>query len=282
GFNTGQAAATSAPIADPNATLYQSERWDPPDAPELSYNLPVANGSYRVNLYFTEFYPGAAFVGGRVFDVSIEDKEVLQNLDIFAEVGFDNPLVKSFTTTVSDGVLDILFTHVVENPKISAIEVIPLSSAPPPPPSTVRVNAGGPAFTDSSGNAWEADRNFNTGDTFTTTQPWTGPNAPLYTTERWDPADVPELSYSFPLTPGSYTVTLHFAEIYFTTVGSRVFDVFIDGTKVVDKLDIVKEVGPMAPLMERFTVNETGSALTISFGHEVENPKISGIEIVPQ
>ena len=124
GFNTGQAAATPASIPDPNATLYQTERWDPPDAPEMSYTLPIANGSYRVNLYFTEFYPGAAFVGGRVFDVSIEGTKVLQNFDIFAEVGFDNPLVKSFTTTVSDGVLNILFGHVVENPKISAIEIV--------------------------------------------------------------------------------------------------------------------------------------------------------------
>jgi glucose/arabinose dehydrogenase/PKD repeat protein len=284
GFNTGNAAATSAPIPDPNATLYQTERWDPPDGPELSYDLPVANGTYRVNLYFTEFYPGAAFVGGRVFDVSIEGTKVLQDLDIFAEVGFDTPLVKSFVTTVSDGVLDILFGHVVENPKISAIEVIPLSGAPPPPPpppppSAIRVNAGGPAFTDSSGNAWEADRNFNTGNTFTSAS-WTGPDPPLYGTERWDPADAPELSYSFPVTPGTYTVKLHFAEIYFTTVGARVFDVYIDGTKVLDKLDIVNEVGPMAPLVETFTVNETGSSLRISFGHEIENPKISGIEIL--
>jgi hypothetical protein len=37
----------------------------------------------------------------------------------------------------------------------------------------------------------------------------------------------------------------------------------------------------MAPLVETFTVNETGSSLTISFVHQVENPKISGIEILP-
>jgi hypothetical protein len=280
GFSTGQADSTSDRIADPNSTLYQSERWDPPGAPELSYDLPVANGSYRVNLYFAEIYPGAAFVGGRVFDVAIEGTTVLQHLDIFAEVGFLKPLVKSFTTTVSNGVLDILFSHVVENPKISAIEIIPLSTAPPP--AAIRVNAGGPAFTDSSGNAWEADRNFNTGNAFTSAQPWTGPNAPLYGTDRWDPAAAPELSYSFLVTPGTYTVRLHFAEVYFTAVGSRVFDVFIDGTKVLDKLDIVHEVGPMAPLVKSFTVNQTGSSLTISFVHQIENPTISGIEILPQ
>jgi hypothetical protein len=77
-------------------------------------------------------------------------------------------------------------------------------------------------------------------------------------------------------------VRLHFAEVYFTTVGSRVFDVFIDGTKVLDKLDIVHEVGPMAPLVKSFTVNQTGSSLTISFVHQIENPTISGIEILPQ
>jgi hypothetical protein len=61
-----------------------------------------------------------------------------------------------------------------------------------------------------------------------------------------------------------------------------VFDVYIDGTKVLDKLDIVQEVGPMAPLVKSFTVNQTGSSLTIGFVHQVENPMISGIEIVPQ
>jgi hypothetical protein len=144
------------------------------------------------------------------------------------------------------------------------------------------VNTGGPAFTDSSGTAWETDRNFNTGNAFTSAQPWTGSNAPLYGTVRWDPAAAPEMSYSFPVTPGTYTVTLHFAEIYFTAVGSRVFDVYIDGTKVLDKLDIVQEVGPLAPFVRSFTVNQTGSSLTISLVHHVENPTISGIEILPQ
>jgi glucose/arabinose dehydrogenase len=284
GFNTGNAASTPDPIADPNGVLYQSERWDPPAAPELSYNLPVTNGSYRVNLYFAEIYPGAAFVGGRVFNVSIEGTLVLQNLDIFKEVGFQKPLVKSFVIPVNDGVLDIAFEHVVENPKISAIEVIPTTTPPPPPPTNAlfRVNAGGVAFTDASGNAWTADANFNTGNTATSSTAWTGANPQLYSTERWDPPDAPELAYTFPVSPGTYTVNLHFAEIYSGTafVGGRQFDVYINGSKRLDHLDIFAEVGFMAPLVKTFTVTTTGSPIVISFAHQIENPKISGIEIL--
>jgi hypothetical protein len=146
------------------------------------------------------------------------------------------------------------------------------------------VNAGGAAFTDASGNAWAADVNYNTGSTATSATAWTGANPQLYSTERWDPPDAPELAYSFPVSPGTYAVSLHFAEIYAGTafVGGRQFDVFINGTKVLDHLDIFAEVGFMQPLVKTFTVTVTGSPIVISFVHEIENPKISGIEIIPE
>ncbi len=124
-FNSGKTYVTSNAIAGTtDDTLYQSERWDLPDAPELMYNLPIASGSYDLRLHFAETYSGNAGVGKRVFNVLVEGQPALTNYDIFAKVGFETATVESIPVNVADGSLDIQFIHVTENPKISAIEVV--------------------------------------------------------------------------------------------------------------------------------------------------------------
>ena len=54
----------------------------------------------------------------------IEDALVLNDLDIYWEVGHDAALVKNFSVVVTDGQLNIEFLHQIENPKVSAIEII--------------------------------------------------------------------------------------------------------------------------------------------------------------
>ncbi len=128
GFNTGNTFSVTNGIAGTaDDTLFQSERWDPGSAPELVYSLPIENGDYRVNLYFADICTCTHSVGGRVFDVLLEGALVLNNLDIYSEVGANTALVKTFEISVTDGTLNIQFLHVVENPKISAIEVIALN-----------------------------------------------------------------------------------------------------------------------------------------------------------
>ena len=124
GFNTGNAADMSASYPGIDAQLYGTERWDPASAPELAYSFAVAPGTCTVNLYFAEAYSGTAYVGGRVFDVVIDGATVLKDLDVFAEVGFQKPLVKSFTVNVASSPLAIEFIHRIENPKISGIEIL--------------------------------------------------------------------------------------------------------------------------------------------------------------
>jgi len=89
----------------------------------------VPNGQYQLRLHFAEIFTGAYAVGRRVFDVLVENTLVLDNLDIFARVGANTPLIESIPVTIADGQLNLQFLHVVENPKISAIELIAL--APP-------------------------------------------------------------------------------------------------------------------------------------------------------
>ncbi|HKE28327.1 MAG TPA: malectin domain-containing carbohydrate-binding protein, partial [Bryobacteraceae bacterium] len=95
---------------------------------------------------------------------------------------------------------------------------------PPPPPSAapaLLLNAGGPAYTDGSGNTWAGDYGYSGGNTAQTSSNIAGTNSPaLYQTCRWG-----AFGYNLTVPNGSYTVTLKFAEIYYTTAGSRVFNV---------------------------------------------------------
>ena len=102
-FTGGTAASYTATVSgtsDP--TLYQSER----SAKTLTYNIPVANGTYDVTLDFSEMFFNAA--GKRVFNVTIEGQPVLQNFDIWALVGKNAALQRTFTTVVTDGTLNIV------------------------------------------------------------------------------------------------------------------------------------------------------------------------------
>ncbi len=112
---------TSAPGIP--AKLFQSERWDPKSGAEMHWKLPVTPGQYDVYLYFAEIYNGAMGEGKRIFNVSVEGQGVGM-LDVYGESGENTALVKSFSVDNSDGIIDILFDHVVENPAVKGIEVI--------------------------------------------------------------------------------------------------------------------------------------------------------------
>jgi hypothetical protein len=118
----------SVPAGTP-AALFQTERWDPNTAAPMQWDIPVEPGSYQVRLYFAEIFSGAQSVGARKFDVSIEGTLVLNDYDVYAKVGGFKGVVETFNVN-SDGNLDIDFGHVIDNPAIKAIAVIPAASAP--------------------------------------------------------------------------------------------------------------------------------------------------------
>jgi len=155
-------------------------------------------------------------------------------------------------------------------------------TATPDAAGVYRINAGDGNYTDSWGQEWQADQGFNTGSTFTTTTPIAGTSDPaLFQSERWDPGGAPELQYSLPVPNGLYRVNLYFAEIYSGTqsVGARVFDVVMENTLVFDNLDIFAEVGGNTALIKTVDVEVTDGVLEIQFLHEVENPKVTAIEV---
>ncbi|MFN2396930.1 MAG: malectin domain-containing carbohydrate-binding protein, partial [Bacteroidales bacterium] len=98
--------------------LYQTERF----GSNFSIDLPVENGAYQVTLMFAEIYHSSA--GNRVFNVSIEGKQVINNLDIYAKAGKNAAYNETHEVTISDGEINIAFTTVSDNAKISAIKIV--------------------------------------------------------------------------------------------------------------------------------------------------------------
>ncbi|MFN8473406.1 MAG: malectin domain-containing carbohydrate-binding protein [Anaerolineae bacterium] len=117
GGNTYSMGSAISGTSDP--TLYQSERY----GYTFSYNLPVTNGNYQVTLKFAEIYWTSA--GQRVFNVAINGQQVLSNFDILSQVAPKTALDKSFPVTVTNGTINIAFSTVTDNAKISAIQVVP-------------------------------------------------------------------------------------------------------------------------------------------------------------
>ena len=101
----------------------------------MSWSLPVAAGEQvEVRLYLANRCGCTASPGQRVFDVSVEGTQRLNDFDIVAAVGHDVGTMRSWTVT-SDGSIDIDFGHVVENPLINGIEIVEPRAGPPPPAS---------------------------------------------------------------------------------------------------------------------------------------------------
>ncbi|WP_327053500.1 malectin domain-containing carbohydrate-binding protein [Halomicrococcus gelatinilyticus] len=131
-----QIATTSAvPDGTPEA-VFQRQRYDPDvkgdptDDVEMQYRFPVENGRYVVRLYFAETYFGETGwrdykkSGPRKFAVEVEDETVLDDYDVYRELGHDRGTTKSFAVESEDGVLDVVFRHKKGDPTVAGIEVV--------------------------------------------------------------------------------------------------------------------------------------------------------------
>ena len=92
------------------------------------------------------------------------------------------------------------------------------------------------------------------------------------------------LLYTLPgFTPGStHTVRLHFAEIYFSKPGERVFDITLNGVLVLKDYDIIAHAGAAFTAdIQQFSVtaNSAGAIVLQLTNGTVDQPELSGIEI---
>jgi hypothetical protein len=145
-----------------------------------------------------------------------------------------------------------------------------------------RVNCGGADYTDENGNNWQADKNFATSwtkdftevpENFTsqrrTFSPIKGTNDwKLFQTFRYGKD---KLKYEFTLPDGEYLVELYFIEPWLgigggiKASGMRLFDVAINGKKVLNGLDIWAEAGTNTALKKTVKAKITGGKMIISF-----------------
>jgi hypothetical protein len=96
-------------------TLFQSFRFG---RHKLSYEFPLADGDYRVELYFAEPWHGTGgsektdAEGLRLFDVAVNGETVINDLDLWAEAGHDGALRRVVNATVRGGKMTISFPEV--------------------------------------------------------------------------------------------------------------------------------------------------------------------------
>ena len=184
--------------------------------------------------------------------------------------------------------------------KIVAIDTIrlhhlpaPNDPAPPltqPDPTTpipgqhylYRINCGGPAYTDSHGNLWLADRTLAPGDSWGASS-WAGSSGSqrkihdpvadthdekLFQSFRYGRD---QLAYLFALPPGTYEVELFFVEPWYGTggglncLGWRQFDVALNNEIILHDLDLWREAGPARAIKKTITATVGDGPLSISF-----------------
>ncbi len=120
-FSGGSTYSSSNSIgATTNDAVYQKERY----GKNFSYAIPVPNGTYTLRLHFAEIYWSSS--GQRVFNINVESgKAVRNNFDIYAKAGLNNAYVEQIEPlTITDGVLNIAFSTLSDNAKISGIEIV--------------------------------------------------------------------------------------------------------------------------------------------------------------
>ena len=111
----------SVPIGTPQS-VFQTAKVG-----ATSWNFGGVEGAqFVVRLYFAEIQSNNFGVGQRIFDVDIQGSTVLDDYDIFANVGANTGVVKSFVATADEFGLNIQLSALVGSPLISAIEVFQL------------------------------------------------------------------------------------------------------------------------------------------------------------
>jgi hypothetical protein len=200
----------------------------------------------------------------------------------------------SSTNQIATGVFATTFSDTTTSPATTYFYVVegtdPAGSSSPsnqasvttgPAITSIDINAGGPAA-----SPFLADQDFTGGATINhaNTINVNGVTNPA-PAAVYQSARVGNFTYTIPGFAGgsSQTVRLHFAETFFTTSGSRTFNVIINGVQVLTNFDIFAAAGAQnKAVIEQFTepANSHGQYV-IQFTSVVNQSLLSGIEITP-
>jgi chitodextrinase len=135
----------------------------------------------------------------------------------------------------------------------------------------LRINAGGPAYTDPSGNVWQADKAYSSGswgyDTSYGTTSTSHAIAGTTTPTPYQTANTfnNNTGYKIDIANGTYSVTLKMLEDWANQAGQRKFDVTIEGVKVLTAFDIFASCGAYTACDRTFTTTVSDGQLNIQF-----------------
>lgn len=302
--------------------LFQTQRYGAANGTthtDFTYRFDdLPNGVYRVRVGLAEIQLGTTL--SRTFEVTGEDEWLLFRYSLANDTAYPHTAVwREGLFRVCDNALEVGFRTRRESSQPVIVNALAVEQVALPalPANTIRINAGATTpYTDSMGNLWLPDVNrcgselgYHLGDgSFRSTatirdqagQPVA--DQALYRTERsGDPDPAAPYTYDqyfdylFPdLPPGLYRLTLKETELHYERgSGSvRAFDILVNGTVVVDNLNILSHVPRNVALDLRRCVQLSSPGLRLHFRQEAwqmpdgtwrrqGHPKIGAFEIKP-
>src|SRR5581483_5395481 len=144
----------------------------------------------------------------RIMNIAANGKALISGFDVLADAsGGRTADIKIFSdvSPAQDGVLHLSFSSATGRGMVSAIEILPGYRGHMRP---VLIVARDVPYYSNDSQWWSSDVYFRGGQLAGSEEPAIGTEDPeLYETERWG-----HFSYSIPVTPGEYRLTLHFVE----------------------------------------------------------------------
>lgn len=262
---------------------------------QFRYDIPLKSGIYELRLHFAEtmYGPDATGTGGegnRLMTVKANGQTLLSHFDVVGDAGASGMAdVKVFTglQPANDGALHLEFAgEEGRAAMISAIEVLPGVAGHIRP---VRVLARQSPYYSNDSHWWSPDNYFEGGQLASYAQEVSGTDDPeLYETERWG-----NFSYAVPVTPGRYSVVLHFAarrskpgEPASETADrvTNIFNVFCNGRALLSNFNLASEAAKTDVVVKRFSGIESNAQgkLLFDFVPVVGHATLAGLEVLPE
>jgi hypothetical protein len=254
----------------------------------------VGNGNDTLNTYFPGYVfqrnviagaPASRYPADNYYPAFIDDVKFYNR-----PKGKYSPTITPYKTGATDGTAIGINQTALD---AATKNVAPTSQSAVLP---LRLNAGGSLYNGAAGITWQTDTYAQNGETYeaaarSPNDILNTTNDALYRSERFGGAfGQPPLSYAIPVPNGTYTVRLHFAEIWWGVdghgggVGKRVFNVSLEGTQVLTNYDIYARAKvPLKAVVEQrqATVNDGVLNIDLSATSALkDNAKISAIEVI--